>query len=152
MRIKCINCVIAILLSLIFTVQIILLRRSSSCSCETGLSWTPPINQDNIPKTHNEKKIQSNEPRLVFDPNTWIINNKVAQYSSKLILVENEVLIIEALVFFDFENQIASYIQSDANKCLMKLDEKIHELSIYEAISMDTSIVKERRRLLWRVR
>lgn len=130
----------------------------TNSSSKSIISINPRLNFLNQVTT--TKVLKTSEPILssnnswsyiVFDPNTWIINNLVAHYGSKLILFSNDDLLIEALAFFDTTRQSESYIKS-AFKCLLNLNEKTHKVSIIEAISLETWINVQGRRFLWRIR
>ena len=161
MRFKLNAVLVFSLFIIVFLIQLVLLNWSWKCPiCQEGtniqknqvIEETKLITK-NEPATKKEtSKTDEFEDLEIFSPNTWIINNKVAQYGAKLILMKDEELIIEALAFFDTSAQTGSYIQSKAFQCLVKIDDNIHSLNVIEAINLESNIVIGTRRYLWRIR
>lgn len=88
----------------------------------------------------------------IFGSNTWIFNNHVAQYSTKLILQPNDTLVVEALVFFDYEPETSERVELRA-RCFVLLNKQLYITPIYETITLRTGIRKNNIvRLLWKVR
>ena len=67
----------------------------------------------------------------IFDPNTWVFNQNVAQYSTKIIYTRNNNLYIEALtlVSYEDENEINNTIKERV-KCIVLINQNV--LSIFD--------------------
>jgi hypothetical protein len=161
MRFKLNAVLVFSLFIIVFLIQLVLLNWSWKCPiCQEGtniqknqvIEETKLITKNEPTAKKETSKTDEFEDLEIFSPNTWIINNKVAQYGAKLILMKDEELIIEALAFFDTSAQTGSYIQSKAFQCLVKIDDNIHSLNVIEAINLDSNIVIGTRRYLWRIR
>ena len=86
----------------------------------------------------------------IFNPNTWIFNQNVSQYSTKIIYTRNNKLFIEALTLFLYqeENKI-NYTIKERVKCIVILNQKI--LSIF-AIKETLARPTFGQRSIWKVR
>lgn len=111
----------------------------------------PESNKSPVPMETFNLSNSNNSQELTFDPNTWIFNNKVAQYGTKLILTIEGKMIIESLGFFDYSSQNNAHLRQSLT-CLLKINYLLYKLKIYEAHSMQTWIRVDTGRSLWRVR
>lgn len=95
----------------------------------------------------------SNSGVQVFDANTWIFNQRVAQYSTKIVLDNRGDVIIEALAFFSYENEISDLIKSKV-RCIALVGKRVHVLRILDSTSIVTLIPSGSifSRLLWKIR
>lgn len=89
----------------------------------------------------------------VFDPNTWIFNQKVAQYSTKIIRTKDNKLYVEALTLFSYINEDHELIKEKI-KCIVYIDHRISAvLDINETIKRPTFTTNYKTfRSIWKVR
>lgn len=149
MKLKKIKLKIIVILTLFTGFHIILYKENIEQDNEKAVK----VLETKIAVNENKNIFKNSQILEPFDPNSWIFNNKVAQYGSKLILLNNDQIVIEALAFFDYFSQNINFIKSNAIKCLLKIDNMIKTISITEAINIQTWIVSNgSSRYLWRVR
>lgn len=103
---------------------------------------------------HNQpREYAFNRTPAVFAPTTWIFNQRVAQYSTRVIYDhDSNRLIVEALAFFAFDFEKEKIIKARV-RCLVLVNDLVYILSIYETIGIETTIPNGlMTRLLWKVR
>lgn len=89
----------------------------------------------------------------VFSPNTWIFNQNIAQYSTRVLLTRQGNVIVEALAFVSYENEKPDLVRGKM-RCVVFLNSKVHIFRMYETISMLTRIPSGSMyyRQLWKLR
>lgn len=90
----------------------------------------------------------------VFNANTWIFNQNVAQYSTRALLTQQGTILVEALAFFNYdENEKLDYVKAKI-RCIVFVDNKSYVLRVFEVINQITLVPSGSLtfRFLWKVR
>lgn len=90
----------------------------------------------------------------VFGPNTWLFNQRTAQYSTKIFLTQND-LTIEALAFFNYDSEQRINI-FERIKCVLLIRgrEKAHVYELTSVVGLETRIYDQNglKRKLWKIK
>lgn len=78
--------------------------------------------------------------------NTWIMNNRVAQYSSRIVLKDNNWNLFEALIFYYHENQTSETIQRNLKFLIKSGDEYL-----FLDVTLSQSVVTLLNTRLWKL-
>lgn len=91
---------------------------------------------------------------IIVEPaHTWIVNNMVAQYSSKVVVESANDWMLEAFVLYDFMNQRAKKVRQRI-KFLVSIGKKRFLADASEVYAKESQIVDKRsaRRYIWKLR
>ena len=89
---------------------------------------------------------------IIESTNSWISNNLIAQYSSKVVIKSENMVMLEAIVLYDNPNQQPEYIRSNV-KFLVHLGAERVFLSADEVYAKEYDIeIDKSRRYIWKLR
>lgn len=89
----------------------------------------------------------------IFEDNgVWIVNNLIAQYSSKVVIQTSDKIMLEAIVLCEYEDQKQGHIKSKV-KFLVKVENQMIFLRVEEVYSIESQIERNKiHRQIWKLR